>query len=335
MKTSGLKHVRILIADNDNNLGTLLLQVLQRMGFTNTKLVRDGHAAMRVLEQETKDILITEWQLQNLDGIELTNHIRHSMESVDRLLPIIMMTARAEKQDVEEARDAGITEFVVKPYNSVTVFKRIQQVIDNPRAFLLAGDYVGPDRRRRSLTVELERRTRFPSVVLPEDVPTSTGEGPKLVLPEFILKKRVGLHEPLDSIITAKVLAEAQSVIDNLQEESLLWIRTYLEVVDTEYKQLVQKSAQTSVNTILEALLAIKANTGTFGYLTASQLTQQLYHFMRFDYKIGNSQHNQVLLKHIQSLTVLLSAKAEGRTVERESWLLQGLKMMIAKFQKD
>lgn len=335
MAKPNLKQIRILIADNDNNLGMMLTQVLQRMGFGNIQVVKDGEAAMRVLRQEPKDILITEWHLQSVDGIALTNHIRHSEESTDRLLPIIMMTARAERQDVEEARDAGITEFVVKPYSSVTVFKRIQQVIDNPRPFLLAQYYVGPDRRRRELEFDGDnRRTSFPRVVPPEEAQNRVSELTRLVLPEFILKKRLGLHDPLDSIITPQVLAQAQGVIDNLKDEALVWIKDYLAAVDAGYKKVVVQPSQIVLDSILEALLAIKANAGTFGYVTASQLGHQLYQFMRFDYAMGNSRHNHVLLKHLQALTVLLGSKVEGRTMEKEGWLLNGLKIMIAKFQK-
>ncbi len=335
MQKATLKNIRILIADNDNNLGMILTQVLQRMGFTDIQLVRDGQAALKVLEQEHKDILITEWALQSIDGIALTNHIR-SDSSVTRLLPIIMMTARAEKQDVEEARDAGITEFVVKPYNSLTVFKRIQQVIDNPRAFLLAQEYVGPDRRRRSIDFTgTDKRHERPMVIAAEEVQAVADETPKLILPEFILKQRMGANVPLDSIITPQVLAEAQAVIENLKDDSLVWIREYVQVVDKGYKQLMQAPSQGIVDSIMEALLAIKSNAGTFGFASASQLAHQLYQFMRFDYSMTNSRHNHVLLKHVQSLTVLLSSKAGGATLEKEGWLLNGLKMMIAKFQKD
>lgn len=333
MQKPNLKQIRILIADNDNNLGMMLTQVLQRMGFANIQVVRDGQTALKVLQEEPKDILITEWHLNSVDGIALTNHIRQARDSSDRLLPIIMMTARAERQDVEQARDAGITEFVVKPYSSVTMFRRIQQVIDNPRAFLLAPEYVGPDRRRRVVEVANDRREHFPTVVPAEEAQRLPTDTRKLVLPEFLLKQRIGLYDSLDSIITPEVLQHAQEVIENLKDDSLVWIKQYLHVVEVEYSNMVQRPSEDSLDIILEALLSLKGNAGIFGYATASQLAHQLYQFMRFDYVMGNTRHNHVLLKHIQSLMVLLSAKAEGSTLEKEGWLLNGLKQMISKFQ--
>ncbi|MBY0407273.1 MAG: response regulator, partial [Rickettsiales bacterium] len=281
MQKPNLKDVRILIADHDVNLGVMLLQVLQRMGFSQLQLVRDGYAALETLEREPKDILMTEMQLQGLDGLALTNQIRQSDKVADRLIPIIMMTAKAEKQDVEAARDAGITEFVVKPYNSLTIFKRIQQVIDNPRAFLLSQEYVGPDRRRRSLDFNgSERRTERPEVI-PSDLVSEEVDAPKLIMPEHILKKRIGLRDSLDTIITPQVLMQAQAVIDNLKDESMLWIQTSLRTLNDGYRQLLKDSSGEALEHILAALLALKAHSGTFGYLNASQLAQQLYHFMR------------------------------------------------------
>lgn len=329
---ANLKQVRILVADHDSNLGSLLVQVLQRMGFPQAYLVRDGESAIRALQAAPPDILITEWQLQHMDGLKLTSHIRQSQKATEKLLPIIMATARAERQDVEAARDAGITEFVVKPYNSVTVFKRIQQVIDNPRPFLIAGTYVGPDRRRRNAEVAGDRRVKTPAVVGVEATQSDDGT-PKVVMPEFIIKKRAGLNEPLDVIITPKVLSEAQTVIDNLKDASLVWIQQYLSVADKEYKRLLQNPSQVPLDAIMEALLSIKSNAGMFGYVTTAQMAQQLYQFLRFDYRFSDSRHNQVLLKHIQGLTLLLGAKAQGEAMDKEMGLLQGLNMMIAKFK--
>ncbi|NBO18933.1 MAG: response regulator, partial [Proteobacteria bacterium] len=238
-KAKPLSDIRILLAESDLQLGIMLQQVLQRMGFKSVQLVRDGELAVEALQREQKDILITEWQLQALDGISVTHHVRRQGPPENRLLPIIMMTARAERQDVEVARDAGITEFVVKPYNSTTVFRRIQQVIDNPRGFLLAQQYVGPDRRRRNAVISEERRQIVPKITFQPEV-LDVPDVPQLILPDYLLKQKLGDVDSLDKLITPQVLAEAQQVIDGLRDESLQWIRKDVQQLNMLYRQLLQ-----------------------------------------------------------------------------------------------
>jgi len=334
LKTN-LKDIKILLADSDGNLGTVLTDVLQRMGFKHIQFVRDGASAIKAIEAERKDILITEWQMQSVDGMELTSFIRNSQNPDIRLLPIIMLTARAERQDVEAARDAGITEFVVKPYNSRTIFQRIQQVIDNPRGFLVAPQYIGPDRRRREADAGgPERRKESPEIISDARGVEAKEEKPKLIMPDYVLKKRIGSDEPLDSIITPQLLNEAQQVIDDLKDESLVWIKKHLEEVEAYFKLLSKVPARDTIEKLKDSLLAIKSNAGTFGYNAASEVAQQLYQFMRFDFSMSDARHNQILLKHLQSLKILLGTVAKGETLAKESQLLNGLRMMVSRFQK-
>jgi DNA-binding response OmpR family regulator len=64
-------------------------------------------------------------------------------------VPIIMITGHTEKYRVEEARDAGVTEFLAKPITAHNLFARIAEIVERPRAFVRCTDYFGPDRRRR------------------------------------------------------------------------------------------------------------------------------------------------------------------------------------------
>lgn len=335
MGAASLKDIRILLAESDVNLGILLSQVLQRMGFRKVHLVRDGAAALEHLRAGSVDLMITEWQLPEIDGIKLTQEVRYSENSPNRLLPIIMLTARAEKQDVEAARDIGITEFIVKPYNSNTVYKRIQQVVDNPRAFMLAPEYIGPDRRRRVLGINDEERRVIEPELVDEAPPTPKVETPKLLLPSYSLKKKIGSIDSLDEIITPKIVASAQKEIDALQDESLKWIQEYVRELHSIYGLVEATKRQADIDRLLEVLLKVKSNSGTFGYLTVSKLSQQLYHFMREDYDCNDDNHNQVLMKHIESITLLLSESAAGRVLDKEGWLVQALKTLVNKFSAE
>ncbi len=88
--------------------------------------------------------------MQPLTGIELTKRIRTSPDSTNVFVPIIMITAFREREHVFKARDAGVTEYVVKPVSPKSLFSRIDAVIERPRQFVRVGEFFGPDRRRQN-----------------------------------------------------------------------------------------------------------------------------------------------------------------------------------------
>ena len=87
-----------------------------------------------------------------MDGIELTRMIRRHQLSPNRMVPIILITGYSAWPRVEEARDAGVTEFLVKPFTAHDLARRVAHVINKPRDFIETQDFFGPDRRRRNPT---------------------------------------------------------------------------------------------------------------------------------------------------------------------------------------
>lgn len=157
-----LAKVTVLIADADMQIARLVRDVLNHVGFVNVIIVKSGAEAQKKLREGEIDLVITDWDMEPLSGIEFIEYVRTSPESPNRFLPIIMLTAHGERRDVEVARDTGVTEFVVKPFNAKVLFERLVEVIENPRSFIVSGRYKGPDRRRRSAMAPggEERRAR-------------------------------------------------------------------------------------------------------------------------------------------------------------------------------
>ncbi|MBM3546462.1 MAG: response regulator [Alphaproteobacteria bacterium] len=141
--------VRFLIVDNNTLSLQMLEDILRMLGTTAIRRATDSTKAKAALREGEIDIVITERELEPESGIELVDHIRHSTESLDRLMPVIMLTARSENEYVTEARDKGVTEFLAKPFNVDSLYRRIAAVIARPRPFINAPQYFGPDRRRR------------------------------------------------------------------------------------------------------------------------------------------------------------------------------------------
>ncbi len=146
---SRLSRVEVLLADPDAQIASLVKDVLRYVGFERIYIVPNGQEALNILQSQEIDLLITDWQMSPLDGPQLINFLRSSPESPNPYLPVIMLTGKAERRDVEIARDVGVTEFLVKPFSAKTLYERLVMVIENPRSFIISPRYHGPDRRRR------------------------------------------------------------------------------------------------------------------------------------------------------------------------------------------
>jgi two-component system chemotaxis response regulator CheY len=145
---SALQSLNILLVDDNQHMRSIASAILQSAGIRNIREVPDGAKALEALREHPVDLAIVDFNMFPLDGVQFTRLVRNSPDSANPYLPIIMMTGHSEKHRVYEARDAGVTEFVVKPITAKAVFDRIQAVILRPRAFVRTEGYFGPDRRR-------------------------------------------------------------------------------------------------------------------------------------------------------------------------------------------
>lgn len=123
---------------------------LSSLGITNVKFAKDGTEALNCMLTNDFDIVLCDLAMTPIGGIELIRRIRESTHSHYFDVPIIVVTGHADRKNILEARDVGATEFLAKPITIENLWRRIEHVIENPRAFLNIDDYVGPDRRRRS-----------------------------------------------------------------------------------------------------------------------------------------------------------------------------------------
>lgn len=145
----GLESLRVLLVDDNQHMRAIVMTVLAGVGVTHVRETRDGAEAFEALREWPADVAIVDFQMFPMDGVEFTRMVRTSPASKNPYLPIVMMTGHSEKSRVVEARDAGVTEFVAKPLTAKSMLERLQAVIYRPRPFVRAGDYFGPDRRRR------------------------------------------------------------------------------------------------------------------------------------------------------------------------------------------
>lgn len=129
-------------------MARLVRTLLSAIGLRNVDLTKDGAEAFDALQSTEYDLMITDLAMQPIDGIEMTKMIRTSDDSPSPMLPIIMMTGHSERLLVEQARDAGATEFLCNPLTAQNLYQRIVAVVERPRIFVRTDSFFGPDRRR-------------------------------------------------------------------------------------------------------------------------------------------------------------------------------------------
>jgi PleD family two-component response regulator len=120
----------------------------------------DGAEALNILRGYTPDIVLVDWEMELVDGLEFVKRVRDPKDSPNPFVRIIMISAMAERQRVLAAWSAGIDEFLVMPISAVNLLGRVRKVIESPRPFIRVETYCGPDRRRPRLPYDgPERRS--------------------------------------------------------------------------------------------------------------------------------------------------------------------------------
>lgn len=141
--------LKILLVDDNQHMRILLIEILRAIGVRQVYEAMDGAEALSILRTTAIDVVFTDLSMNGLDGIDFVQLVRNSPDSPNPFVPIVMITGHSTERRVNEARNAGVNEFLTKPVTARGVIHRLTLLIENPRPFVRAGGYFGPDRRRR------------------------------------------------------------------------------------------------------------------------------------------------------------------------------------------
>ncbi len=145
-----LETIKVLIVEDNQPMLDLAKSILATFGVGIVYTAKNGEDGFKKYCEIHPDLVIADWMMKPMDGISLTRRIRNDPASPNQFVPVILMTGFSEKRRVIQARDAGVTEFLVKPFNARDLYRRISQVIERPRQFVRSEDFFGPDRRRKT-----------------------------------------------------------------------------------------------------------------------------------------------------------------------------------------
>ncbi|WP_295695165.1 phosphate regulon transcriptional regulator PhoB [uncultured Maricaulis sp.] len=129
---------QVLVVEDEDALATLLQYNLEKEGYS-VAVARDGEEALIQAEESTPDLVLVDWMLPKVSGIEVCRRLRGRQETAN--VPIIMLTARGEETDRVRGLDTGADDYVVKPFSMTELFARIRAVLRRIRPGL-AGDVI-------------------------------------------------------------------------------------------------------------------------------------------------------------------------------------------------
>lgn len=128
---------------------TIIVNVLRGLSIHHVAEARDGHEALEELRATPIDLIVMDWEMEGMSGIQLLQTVRSGKRGINPLVPVIVVSANTIARNIIQARDAGMTEFLAKPVSAASLYARIVSIIESPRRFVRTGAYFGPDRRRR------------------------------------------------------------------------------------------------------------------------------------------------------------------------------------------
>jgi CheY-like chemotaxis protein len=139
----------VLVVEDSSAMLEVVVNALKLLGVGHVHKASNGESGYQLFMKERPDVVLTDWEMEPVDGPEMVQWIRRNGNSPKRNVPIIMMTGYAASARVAGARDKGITEFLVKPFTANELARRLAYVVDSPRDFVETQEFFGPDRRRR------------------------------------------------------------------------------------------------------------------------------------------------------------------------------------------
>ncbi|KKL90408.1 hypothetical protein LCGC14_1905010 [marine sediment metagenome] len=120
--------IRILIVDDFSTMRRIIRNILKQLGFENVEEAENGADAYEKLDGDKYDFVITDWNMPVMDGIGLLKKIR--TDPAMKTLPVLMVTAEAEKDKVVAAIQAGVNNYIVKPFTAEVLQEKMDKIFD-------------------------------------------------------------------------------------------------------------------------------------------------------------------------------------------------------------
>ncbi len=123
------KNMPILIVDDYKTMLRIIRNLLKQLGFNNVDEAIDGSSALQKLRDKDCDLIISDWNMEPMSGLQLLKEVRADVKLKE--LPFIMITAESKSENVIAAKEAGVSNYIVKPFNAATLKGKLSTVLGN------------------------------------------------------------------------------------------------------------------------------------------------------------------------------------------------------------
>jgi two-component system, chemotaxis family, chemotaxis protein CheY len=120
-------NMNILIVDDYKTMLRIVENLLKQLGFKNVSQATDGSMALRLLHEGTFGLVISDWNMEPMTGLQLLKEVRADPKL--KTVPFIMVTAESKVENVAAAKEAGVNNYIVKPFNAETLKQKISTVL--------------------------------------------------------------------------------------------------------------------------------------------------------------------------------------------------------------
>lgn len=120
-------NMEVLIVDDYATMLRILSNLLKQIGFKKIDQAKDGTEALAYLRQKSYDLIISDWNMEPMTGIQLLREVRADEDL--RSIPFILVTAESKTENVAMAKQAGVSNYIVKPFNAGTLEGKIKSVV--------------------------------------------------------------------------------------------------------------------------------------------------------------------------------------------------------------
>lgn len=126
--------MQVLIVDDHKTMLRIVRNLLGQIGITQVDEALDGQEALQRLVQKRYDLILSDWNMQPMTGLEFLQYVRRDPTYGHQHTAFIMLTAEARPENVMEAKKAGVDNYIVKPFNAETLESKIQTALQSRRA---------------------------------------------------------------------------------------------------------------------------------------------------------------------------------------------------------
>lgn len=120
--------MRFLVVDDFSTMRRIVRNLLKELGFANIDEAEDGQVALQKLTSEQFDFVVSDWNMPNMDGLQLLQAVRANAQL--KHLPVLMITAEAKRENIVAAAQAGASGYIVKPFTAATLNEKLSKIFE-------------------------------------------------------------------------------------------------------------------------------------------------------------------------------------------------------------